>query len=184
MGKAFVLAAVFLCGVIAAGAFAATIQHTNRVAFCIGCHEMESTVYQEYRQTIHYSNRSGVQASCADCHVPHHNIFATIWRKVQATNEVLHHVLGTIDTPEKFEARRLQLARHVWATMKASDSRECRNCHNFAAMNLTLQRNRSARMHQSAQEAGETCIDCHKGIAHKPVHAQLEPAAPADFELQ
>ncbi len=27
-------------------------------------------VYQEYKETIHYSNRSGVRAICPDCHVP------------------------------------------------------------------------------------------------------------------
>ncbi|MBW7850229.1 MAG: NapC/NirT family cytochrome c [Rhodospirillales bacterium] len=182
--KGVLLAGVFLIGVVAAGAFAATVQYTNRLAFCIGCHEMESTVYQEYRQTIHFSNRSGVQATCADCHVPHHNVFATLWRKVKATNEVFHHLVGSIDTPEKFEARRLALAQNVWAEMKANDSRECRNCHDFTAMNLAMQKNRSAKMHQSAKEAGETCIDCHKGIAHKAVHKQIETAEPADFDIQ
>ena len=32
-------------------------------------------------------------------------------RKIQASNELLHKALGTIDTPEKFEAKRAELAQ-------------------------------------------------------------------------
>ena len=32
---------------------------------------MKDNVFVEYRDTIHYANRSGVRASCPDCHVPH-----------------------------------------------------------------------------------------------------------------
>jgi nitrate/TMAO reductase-like tetraheme cytochrome c subunit len=86
-------------------------------------------------------------------------------RKIQATfNELPKKIIGTIDTPEQFEAHRLALAEHVWATMKATDSRECRNCHSMQSMNLALQ-NRPAR--QAALEKGQTCIDCHQGIAHQ-----------------
>jgi nitrate/TMAO reductase-like tetraheme cytochrome c subunit len=59
----------------------------------------------ELQQTIHYSNRSGVRAICSDCHVPH-EWFAKVRRKIQASNELLHKVMGTIDTPEKYEAQR------------------------------------------------------------------------------
>jgi cytochrome c-type protein NapC len=27
-------------------------------------------LYQEYKDTIHYSNRTGVRAICPDCHMP------------------------------------------------------------------------------------------------------------------
>ncbi|MBI3918064.1 MAG: NapC/NirT family cytochrome c [Betaproteobacteria bacterium] len=39
-------------------------------------------------------------------------------------------MIGTIDTPEKFEKERKMMAENVWKEMKASDSHECRNCHN------------------------------------------------------
>ncbi len=87
-------------------------------------------------------------------------------RKICATNELFHHILGTIDTPEKFEAARLKMAERVWASMVASDSRECRNCHSFEAMNIMLQQRRPRAKHPEAMKAGKTCIECHKGIAH------------------
>jgi cytochrome c-type protein NapC len=81
--------------------------------------------------------------------------------------------LGSIDTPEKFDAKRLQLARNVWKAMKETDSRECRNCHDFDSMNPEKQKKRSRKQHINGMEAGNTCIDCHKGIAHNKVHDQL-----------
>lgn len=78
-------------------------------------------------------------------------------------------LVGSIDTPEKFEAKRLELAERVWEGMQATDSRECRNCHAFASMDFHKQERRAAEKMQKVIEkkTGETCIDCHKGIAHK-----------------
>jgi cytochrome c-type protein NapC len=41
-------------------------------------------------------------------------------RKIQASREVWGKLTGTIDTKEKFEAKRLVLAEREWARMKAS----------------------------------------------------------------
>lgn len=158
---------------ISVAGFSTFIQETSTTKFCISCHEMESTVYEEYKKTIHYKNASGVRAGCSDCHVPH-DWLMTISRKLFAVKDVYHHFAGTIDTLEKFEERRLLLAQRVWTSMEKSDSIECRNCHTFSAMTLDKQRLRARKQHENAMNNGETCIDCHKGIAHKPVHEQLE----------
>lgn len=168
-GVLFVIGGI--AGIIFWGGFNTVMEATNTLEFCVTCHEMADTVYVEYQTSVHFKNASGVRAICSDCHVPH------AWgpkmiRKIQASNEIWHKLRGTINTPEKFEAKRLQLATHVWETMKATDSRECRNCHSFEAMDFTVQRARSkekmepvALGHGTAD--GNTCIDCHKGIAHK-----------------
>ena len=167
-----------IVGVIFWGGFNTAMEATNTMEFCISCHEMEQNVYQEYTHTVHYSNRSGVQATCSDCHVPDPWVHKVV-RKVQASNEIVHKVLGSIDTPEKFDAKRLQLAKNVWKAMKKTDSRECRNCHDFGSMNPENQKKRSRKQHILGMEQGNTCIDCHKGIAHKKVHDQL-----SDEELE
>lgn len=159
------LTAGFFSGIIFWGGFNTAMEATNSLEFCISCHEMRDNVYQEYKQTIHYSNRTGVRAVCSDCHVPKDWTHKII-RKIQASQELYGKVVGTIDTKEKFEAKRLQLARHEWARMKASDSRECRNCHSFEGMNAEVQKQRARKMHENAQADKMTCIDCHKGIAH------------------
>lgn len=167
------LAGIFVAGIAFWGAFNTAMEWTNREAFCISCHEMEENVYREYRNTVHYSNRSGVRATCPDCHVPK-EWGPKIWRKIQASNEVLHKVLGSIDTPEKFNAKRLTLAQHEWDRMKSTNSRECRNCHNFEYFDYGVQGSRSARMHQTGLNEGKTCIDCHKGIAHHKPEGMTE----------
>ena len=138
---------------------------TNSESFCISCHVMKDNVYKEYVTTIHYSNRTGVRASCPDCHVPREWIHKVI-RKVRATNELFHWLRGSIDSREKFEAKRFELARHVWASMEATDSRECRNCHGIGFMAEEVQPLGADLMHSLARDWGKTCIDCHKGIAH------------------
>ncbi len=160
-------------GVIFWGGFNTAMEATNTLTFCISCHEMEENVYREYTQTVHFNNGAGVRATCSDCHVPRPWIHKVV-RKVQATNELFHKMLGSVDTPEKFDAKRLQLARNVWRTMKATDSRECRNCHDFNTMDPEKQKPRARKQHMNAMEAGNTCIDCHKGIAHKKTHDQLD----------
>ena len=162
-----------IVGVIFWGGFNTAMEATNTLEFCISCHEMEENVYREYTETIHYNNPAGVRATCSDCHVPRPWVHKVV-RKIQATNELFHKALGSIDTPEKFDAKRLQLARNVWKTMKATDSRECRNCHDFATMDPEKQQPRARKQHMNAMEAGNTCIDCHKGIAHKKAHDQLD----------
>lgn len=169
------LAVGFVAGIIFWGGFNTAMEVTNTEEFCISCHEMRDNVYEEYKQTIHYSNRTGVRATCPDCHVPkewQHKIV----RKIQASNELLHKALGTIDTREKFEAKRLKLAGNVWKAMKKTDSRECRNCHDFEFMDFGEQGRRAINQHSTALDEGKTCIDCHKGIAHElPDMHSIEP---------
>ena len=150
---------------------------TNTEAFCIGCHEMRDNVYVEFKKTVHYQNRTGVRATCPDCHVPK-PWFHKVVRKIRASNELYHKVLGTIDTREKYEARRLKMAINVWEQMKATDSRECRNCHNFDSMDFAKQETRAFKQHDKAITEGKTCIDCHKGIAHElPDMSSIDPSS-------
>jgi cytochrome c-type protein NapC len=164
IGVAVVVA--FIVGIIFWGGFNTAMEATNTEEFCISCHEMKSNVYVEYKDTAHYNNRTGVRATCPDCHVPKQWTHKIV-RKIQATNELYHKFMGTIDTKAKFESKRLELAQHVWDAMKKTDSRECRNCHEFGAMDYTKQGHRGMEAHQKGFDEGKTCIDCHKGVAHR-----------------
>jgi len=163
-GAIFIVGGV--AGVIFWGGFNTFMEHTNTLEFCVSCHEMDQLVYQEYKKTIHYKNRTGVRVICSDCHVPK-EWTAKLVRKIKATNELYHKIMGSLNTPEKFEAKRLELAQNVWDSMKASDSRECRNCHSYHAMDFKKQTRRGREKMEKAMKEGKTCIECHKGIAHK-----------------
>jgi cytochrome c-type protein NapC len=156
----------FIAGVVFWGGFNTALEATNTEAFCTSCHEMRANVFEELKHTVHYSNRSGVRATCPDCHVPH-QWTDKIARKMQASKEVWGHLFGTIDTREKFLDDRLELASHEWARLKANNSLECRNCHAAISMDITKQSTRAVEAHQRFLfTAQKTCIDCHKGIAH------------------
>ena len=137
-GLGFLTLGGFVGGVIFWGAFNTALELTNTEQFCVSCHEMKSNVYEELTRTIHFSNRSGVRASCPDCHVPHEWTHK-IARKMQASKEVWGKIFGTINTRRKFLDHRLELAQHEWARLKANDSLECRNCHSSVAMDLSKQ---------------------------------------------
>ena len=185
--KILCAAGFFFAGIIFWGAFNTAMEATNTLQFCTTCHEMEDYAFRDYKTTIHYQNPYGVRAVCSECHVPH-PWFYKIKRKIEASNEVYNKLIGTISTPEKFEAHRLELAKHVWQVMKETDSRECRNCHSWDAMDLANQPPRARGMHTTAMKDGSTCIDCHKGIMDKKAadegKAESAPAAPASFDIQ
>lgn len=166
--RAFPVTAIcvaLLGGVALWGAFNWSMDVANTESFCISCHEMEVNVYAEYKKTIHFENRTGVKATCPDCHVPKQWQHMVV-RKIQASSELFHWALGTIDTREKFLQRRTKLADHVWTVMKETDSRECKNCHSMNSMAPKKQKTPASVMHSFAPAWGMTCIDCHKGIAH------------------
>ncbi len=157
----------FIGGVLFWGGFNTALEFTNTEQFCTSCHEMRDNPFQELQPTIHFTNRSGVRAKCSDCHVPH-DWTHKMARKMQASKEVWGWVFGTIDTRDKFLDKRLELAQREWSRLKANDSLECRNCHLFDSMDFTRQSRRAQFAHSTALEQGsKTCIDCHKGIAHR-----------------
>jgi cytochrome c-type protein NapC len=160
-------ALVFAAGVVFWGGFNAALDATSTERFCLSCHEMRDSVYAEYRETNHYRNRSGVHATCPDCHVPRQWTYK-VARSIHAAHELYHEIAGTVSTRERFEAYRLALAQVVWQSMKQTDSRECRNCHSQFDMDLQRQDKAARRKHSPdyMKENNKTCIDCHKGVAH------------------
>lgn len=172
----------FITGIVLWGGFNTAMEVTNTLPFCISCHEMESTVYQEYKHSAHFTNRSGVSAKCSDCHVPKEWLPKVI-RKINASKELYHWAIGSIDTMEKFEAKRHELATRVWDSMKATDSRECRNCHQFSVMALKDQALFAARIHGDAPAKGQTCIDCHQGITHKLPQVESQSVVDEDLDI-
>lgn len=175
-GSIAILIAGLLVGGIASGGIASFMVHANSEAFCAGsCHEM-GQLKKEYTGTIHDMNRSGVQATCNDCHVPHGYV-PNYLAKLGLMSDVWGHWTGSIDTPAKFEAKRPELARRVWAYMKANDSRECRHCHTTAKMDKEKQTKEAIASHAKGRKLGQTCIDCHYAISHK------EPSGPGPQEM-
>src|SRR3954464_2820445 len=175
----------FIAGVMFWGGFNTVLEATNTETFCTGYHKRRSNLCEDVKPAIHFTNRSGVRATCPDCHVPH-QWTDKIARKMQASKEVWGTIFGSINTRRKFLDHRLELAEHEWARLKANDSLECRNCHSAVAMDLTRQTQRAAEIHTRYLLPGTaTCIDCHKGIAHElPNMEGVDPGWKVPPELQ
>ena len=152
------------CAVIGTQVMVA-VTGTNK--FCGGaCHSMQ-WVAQEYRQSGHAVNRTGVSAGCHDCHIPH-NYPQLLWYKAKAgTKDVIGEITGVISTEEKFNKERSRMAQHVWAEYKETNSANCRTCHRFTKDVVAKQKEGAQAVHAAVLAGQATCIDCHKGIAHK-----------------
>ncbi len=176
-GSILVLAVGLILGLTAFFSAGSFMVYANSEKFCAtSCHEM-SYLATEHKGTIHDKNRTGVRATCNDCHVPHGYI-TNYLAKLNLFNDYWgHFVTHSIDSKEKFEAKRAELAVKVWVYMKQNDSRECRHCHTTAKMDPEKQTEKAKARHEKLRTEGLTCIDCHFAIAH------TEPNGPGPKEL-
>jgi cytochrome c-type protein NapC len=175
-GTLVVLIAGLVLGALFFGSLASFMVYANSEQFCAtSCHEMQP-LQKEHKGTIHDMNRSGVRATCNDCHVPHEYV-PNYLAKLGLVSDVWGHWTGSISTKEKFEAKRYELARRVWVYMKENDSRECRHCHTTAKMDPEKQSEKAQKRHEKGRLEGLTCIECHFAVAHS------EPDGPGPQEL-
>ena len=156
---------------------AVMVEATGTVEFCGGaCHSMKAFTLPEYQQSAHYAGRAGVRATCADCHIPH-SYLQKLWYKAKAgSRDLIQEARGVIATAELYEKERWRLANDVWDEMKANDSANCRHCHVFTQETVAKQKSAAQKMHKMVLEKKGTCIDCHKGVAHKEPEEPTQPA--------
>ncbi len=163
-------------GWVTLGGTAAVMHYTSSTEFCLSCHSMEIP-HKEYQGSIHFSNARGMRAECSDCHIPSDPMSYLI-TKIRATKDIYHeYITGKIDTPEKYEEHREALAEMVWEQFRANDSATCRSCHDYDAMETYAQSREAAKMHAYGIENNQTCIDCHKGVAHFAPQHELDSKA-------
>ncbi|PFG58698.1 trimethylamine-N-oxide reductase (cytochrome c) cytochrome c-type subunit TorY [Vibrio sp. ES.051] len=173
---ALLAVAGIVVGWLTLGGTAAVMHYTSDTEFCLSCHSMEAP-YKEYQGSVHFSNAQGIRAECSDCHIPQEPMDYLI-TKIRASKDIYHEfVTGKIDTPEKYEAHRKEMAETVWAQFRENDSATCRSCHEFDAMEEFEQSRDAAKMHEYAKANDQTCIDCHKGVAHFAPEAELDSKA-------
>jgi nitrate/TMAO reductase-like tetraheme cytochrome c subunit len=159
---------LFLAGAIAVIGSEVAIHATGTEQFCTGaCHSMQAFTTPEWKNSPHNKNAVGVRATCSDCHIPREYPLKLIVKTRSGLSDIYHELMGTISTREKYEAHRARMAEDVWAYMEKTDSRECRNCHSEDHFVLEDQPEKAAKAHVTGPLEGKTCIDCHKGIAHK-----------------
>ena len=174
LSLAAVVAIGMVSGLLFWGAFNTGMEATNSLDFCTSCHEMRDTVYQEYKETIHYKNRSGVRAACPDCHVPKDWTHKFV-RKVQASQELYTKFIRPGSTPGEI---RSQAHGTRDARMEDDEGKRFARMPQLPFLGCHGPRQAAsagAGKHGQAQKEGKTCIDCHKGIAHLLPKEYVEP---------
>lgn len=127
--------------------------------FCISCHEMRGP-HASWQQSPHFVNRTGVQVTCIECHLPHKDdriahFAARFWA---GAKDLTLSLLGQYDA----EASRQQVLRTL-------PNKRCQQCH----ANLASQASSSSVMivHNSAlkhaSERAHACVTCHDTL-HGP----------------
>ncbi len=170
-----VMIGVFI-GWLSLGGTAAIMHKTSSTEFCLSCHSMEIP-YEEYQGSVHFTNAKGIRAECSDCHIPKEPLDYVV-TKIRASKDIYHEfVTGKIDSEDKYEDHRLAMAEAVWAQFRENDSATCRSCHSFDAMDSYEQSDDAVKMHKYAKENNQTCIDCHKGVAHFAPEPELDREA-------
>ncbi|MGF1788815.1 NapC/NirT family cytochrome c [Photobacterium swingsii] len=163
-------------GWLTLGGTHAVLEKTSSTEFCISCHTMEAP-YKEYQGSVHFSNAKGIRAECADCHIPTDTL-DYLTTKIRASKDIYHEfVTGKIDTAEKYESHRADMAETVWAQLRENDSATCRSCHDDGAMEVYDQSVDARKMHEYGIANNQTCIDCHKGVAHLLPETKMDSSA-------
>lgn len=170
----------FIAGAIAWQQFNNVMDATSTEEFCVSCHSME-TPLEELKQTVHWSNNSGVRATCPDCHLPHDKT-PKYARKMQASREVLAELSGKYNEEGSFEEHRAEMAEREWARFAANGSKECKNCHSYDRMNFEKMSKAAQKAMKPAAERNQSCIDCHKGIAHHLPAKKADTGNTSKFE--
>ena len=141
------------------------LHKSSETEFCISCHSMKIP-YDDYIKSSHYTNKHGVSAQCKDCHINEQSNIEYFTAKLGGIKDIWFEATGKIDTKEKYEEHRMEMAQNVWKQMKANNSATCRSCHSYAKMNFEKMSSRAKQQMQIAARKNQSCIDCHKGIAH------------------
>jgi len=126
---------------------------------CAKCHVDQASDYEE---SVHYINRSGVQAGCANCHAGKKH------KNSKSKNT-------------KVSKSRIDMALSEWKRLSDNASKECKTCHSPIAMDYTKQEPRSVERHEEGFEKNESCIRCHKGISHHLPEGWKEKSEQAGF---
>jgi len=113
--------------------------------------------YQQYKESSHYKNKSGVVAGCADCHLPPGTFNKWHAKITQGANDSIRHMFLKPEDVDHAEWRKLAV-KHI-----SPDA--CRKCHKEL---LVPELSKGGFLAHRAFLRGEakTCLECHTNLVH------------------
>ena len=161
MKKLFILIILGICvGLAVSLGGAEMIEHTSGVEFCSKCHSMKG-VAKAYRHDMHGgNNKHGFKAKCADCHLPHDNVFHYVTAKAYTG---VKDVLG-----EFFWADSFDWVGNLKHRQDFTYTSGCVKCHDLSVIRYEIPKAYLA--HKDFLSGKEpSCVKCHEHVGHKNI---------------
>ena len=136
------------------------IEHTSGVEFCSSCHSMKG-VARSYAEDIHGGmNKHGFKAKCADCHLPHDNVFSYVTAKAYTGAK---DVLG-----ELFWADTFDWVGNLEHREKFTYTSGCVKCHDLSVIKYEIPKAYLAHKDFLSGKV-PSCVKCHENVGHKNI---------------
>jgi cytochrome c-type protein NapC len=164
-GLGVLVLAGFVAGVVFWGGFNTALELTNTEKFCTGCHEMRDNVFAELKSTIHFTNRS-VRARA----VPIATSAQVVDRQDRAQDASLQGGLGPSIRHHRHKENSSTIGSSCATRMGTLQGQRLPGMPQLPqhrSMDIPSSRRASVAHQRFLFTAEKTCIDCHKGIAHK-----------------
>ncbi|WP_191337831.1 cytochrome c3 family protein [Helicobacter pullorum] len=144
------------------------IKVTGEYPFCGSCHAWDGAIAEtNVADKVHgASNPKGVQATCAECHLPHDSLHNYLFTK--AKNGLAEGWTTLTGDPIKKD----WLGNREHARKNYTFDSSCLQCHSNAFVEANdLKTSSISKMHQKYLEFKGTdeamkCTDCHKHVGH------------------
>lgn len=118
-----------------------------------------------YKEDVHGGNNTfGLKAKCADCHLPHDNVFHYVTAKAYTG---IKDVLGEMFWKDSIDwVGRLEKRKEFTYTSG------CQKCHDLDAIRYEIPKAFLAHRDFKTGKV-DTCIQCHEHVGHKNITANL-----------
>lgn len=165
MKKFLILLFFGIClGVVLSLVGAEMIERTSGVEFCSKCHSMEGMA-ESYKVSMHGgNNRIGIKAKCADCHLPHDDVFTYVTAKAYTG---IRDVLG-----ELFWVDDIDWIANLERRKEYTYSNGCQKCHNLDVVKYEIPKAYLAHRDFKTGKV-DSCVQCHEHVGHKNIKAHL-----------
>lgn len=165
MKKVSILLFIGICfGIALSLGGAEMIERTSGVEFCSSCHSMKGVAQAYYNDVHGGNNKHGVKAKCADCHLPHDDVFTYVTAKAYTGAK---DVLGEIFWADTFDwVGNLEHRKEFTYTSG------CIKCHSLESIQYDIPKAYLAHKDFLTGKV-ESCVQCHEHVGHKNIQAHL-----------
>ncbi len=154
----FITSFGIILGLFLALGTAEMIEKTSGHEFCGSCHSMEG-VTLSFAQDIHGgNNKKGFSAKCADCHLPHDNVFHYVTAKAYTGAK---DVLG-----ELFWADSFDWPGNLKHKKEFTYTSGCIKCHDLSIIRYDIPKAFLAHRDFLSGKV-RSCVQCHENVGHK-----------------